>query len=66
MNYTTHEVAQKLGMTKDTLFYYEKEGLLPQIERDEMNRQIYSESDISIFLSLNMEGKTLYQSEKIF
>lgn len=51
MNYTTHEVAQKLGITKDTLFYYEKEGLLPQIERDEMNRRIYSESDIEwIFL----------------
>ena len=51
MNYTTHEVAQKLGITKDALFYYEKEGLLPQIERDEMNRRIYSESDIEwIFL----------------
>lgn len=34
MNYTTNEVAQKLGITKDTLFYYEREGLLPQIERD--------------------------------
>ena len=43
MNYTTNEVAQKLGITKDTLFYYEREGLLPQIERDEMNRRIYSE-----------------------
>ncbi len=51
MNYTTNEVAQKLGITKDTLFYYEREGLLPQIERDEMNRRIYSESDIEwIFL----------------
>ena len=40
MNYTTNEVAQKLGITKDTLFYYEREGLLPQIERDEMNRRI--------------------------
>lgn len=29
MNYTTNEVAQKLGITKDTLFYYEREGLLP-------------------------------------
>lgn len=27
MSYTTNEVARKLGITKDTLFYYEKEGL---------------------------------------
>ena len=51
MNYTTNEAAQKLGITKDTLFYYEKEGLLPEIKRDEMNRRMYSESDIEwIFL----------------
>lgn len=51
MNYTTNEAAQKLGIAKDTLFYYEREGLLPKIERDEMNRRIYSESDIEwIFL----------------
>lgn len=31
MSYITNEAAQKLGITKDTLFYYEKEGLLPKI-----------------------------------
>lgn len=51
MSYTTNEVAKKLGITKDTLFYYEKEGLLPLIKRDKLNRRIYSESDIEwIFL----------------
>lgn len=51
MSYTTNEVALKLGITKDTLFYYEREGLLPLIERDKLNRRIYSESDIEwIFL----------------
>lgn len=46
MEYTTSEVAKKLGITKDTLFYYEKEGLLPVIERDKFKRRIYSESDV--------------------
>lgn len=46
MNYTTKQVAEKLGISKDTLFYYEKEGLLPKIKRDELKRRIYTESDI--------------------
>lgn len=71
MNYTTHKVAQKLGITKDTLFYYEKVELLPQIERDEMNRRIYSESDIEwIFFNplftgyryADVQNKTIYFS----
>lgn len=46
MNYTTKQVADKLGVTKDTLFYYEKEGLLPTIKRDELHRRLYTQSDI--------------------
>lgn len=46
MNYSAKEAAEKLGITKDTLFYYEKEGILPVITRDEANRRVYSESDI--------------------
>ena len=51
MTYTTNEAAKKLGISKDTLLYYEKEGLLPVIKRDTQNRRIYSETDIDwIFL----------------
>lgn len=46
MMYKTSEVAKKLGITKDTLFYYEKEGLLPEIARDKLMRREYSDSDI--------------------
>lgn len=46
MSYSAKEAAKKLGITKDTLRYYEKEGLLPVIARDEANRRVYSESDI--------------------
>lgn len=51
MSFTAGEVATKLGLTKDGLRYYEKEGLLPPIARDESGHRAYSESDIEwIFL----------------
>jgi len=51
MSYTAGEVAAKLGLTKDGLRYYEKEGLLPPIVRDKSGHRVYSESDVEwIFL----------------
>jgi len=51
MSYTISEVATKLGLTKDTLYYYEKEGLLPPIARDKSGHRKYSDSDLEwIFL----------------
>ena len=51
MSYTAGEVAKKLGITKDSLRYYEKEGLLPPIERDSSGHRVFSDSDIDwIFL----------------
>lgn len=46
MAYTAGEVAKKLGLTKDGLRYYEKEGLLPPIERDVSGHRAYSEADV--------------------
>ena len=51
MSYTTGEMAAKFGLTKDGLRYYEKEGLLPPIARNESGHRVYSESDAEwIFL----------------
>ena len=51
MSYTTGEVAKKLGLTKDGLRYYEKEGLLPPIKRNQSGHRSYSEADVEwIFL----------------
>ena len=51
MSYTAGEVAAKLGLTKDGLRYYEKEGLLPPIARDGSGHRAYTESDVEwIFL----------------
>jgi len=46
MTYTTKEVSTKLGINKDTLRYYEREGLIPPIEKDKAGHRIYSDSDI--------------------
>ena len=51
MSYSAGEAAKKLGLSKDCLRYYEKEGLLPSIGRDPSGRRVYTESDIEwIFL----------------
>lgn len=44
---TTHEVEQLLGLTKQTLIYYEKEGLITPL-RNENNYRDYSQDDIDI------------------
>ena len=51
MSYTAGEAAKKLGITKDSLRYYEKEGLLPPISRNASGHRVFSDSDIDwIFL----------------
>ncbi len=44
--YTIEQVAQRTGMTKRTLRYYEEMGLLPPTGRTEGNYRRYSDEDI--------------------
>lgn len=46
--YTIEQVAQRTGMTKRTLRYYEEMGLLPPTGRTEGNYRRYSEEDIRL------------------
>lgn len=41
------EVAKQLGMSIDTLRYYEKEGLLANIQRSSSGTRYYGEKDLS-------------------
>ncbi len=41
------ETSNLLGLSTDTLRYYEKSGLLPVISRNESGRRIYDEQDLS-------------------
>lgn len=46
MTYSISEVAQKMGVSVHTLRYYDKEGLLPFVER--LNgRRVFKDSDFS-------------------
>jgi len=46
--YTIKEVADKLGISKQTLFRYEKKGIFPQPKRNLINRwRQYTEEDVN-------------------
>ncbi|MCV9887939.1 MerR family transcriptional regulator [Metabacillus halosaccharovorans] len=45
--YSISEVAKELDLTVYTLRYYDKEGLMPFVERSSSGTRIFKESDIS-------------------
>ena len=55
----THDVEIQLGITKQTLVYYEKEGLINP-SRDENNYRHYTQNDIEI-----LQGILLLRSLEI-
>ncbi|MFV0394746.1 MAG: MerR family transcriptional regulator [Coprobacillaceae bacterium] len=46
MRYLIGEVAEKMSLTIYTLRYYDKQGLLPFVKRDENGRRIFASRDI--------------------
>lgn len=46
MDYGIKTMAQKAGLTEYTLRYYEREGLLPPVERDGNGRRRFSDRDL--------------------
>ncbi len=45
MFYTVSEMAKIMNVTPSTLRYYDREGLLPQVERTESGIRMFKESD---------------------
>ena len=59
---TIDEVARHFHMTKSKLRYYEKNGVIREIARDEVGNRIYTVSDliwIEFFLNLKETGMSL-------
>ncbi|WP_374955140.1 MerR family transcriptional regulator [Paenibacillus sp. PCH8] len=59
MTYSISEVAKKLDLTVYTLRYYDKEGLMPFIERTTSGTRLFKDSDIDflkIIQCLKMTG----------
>lgn len=45
MNYTIKQVAEKMGVTIPTLRYYDKEGLLPFIDKKPNGTRVFKDED---------------------
>ncbi|RIM75253.1 MerR family transcriptional regulator [Staphylococcus xylosus] len=48
--YTTKEIVEKTGFSKDTLRYYEKIGVISNISRDKNNYRQYTEQNLNWLL----------------
>ena len=48
MMYSIQDVSKKTGLTAYTLRYYEKEGLLPGVERSSSGFRQYSDADLEL------------------
>ena len=46
MVYTVGEMAKKIGVAPSTLRYYDKEGLLPFVERSGGGMRMFKDSDL--------------------
>lgn len=62
MTLTIHETADRFNITYDALRFYEKRGLLTDINRDKNGRRIYSDAnldDLDKLLHLRRLGATV-------
>ncbi|MCK6074288.1 MerR family transcriptional regulator [Paenibacillus silvae] len=62
MMFSIHETSERSGLSKDTIRYYEKIGLLPRAERKASRHRVYSEQDIqtmSLITCLKKTGMSL-------
>ncbi len=58
MNYTIGEMAEKIGVAPSTLRYYDKEGLLPFVERNSSGIRIFKDSDMDWLAIIECLKKT--------
>ena len=62
MEYTIKEVTKKYNLTASTLRYYEKEGLLPKIKKNQSNQRVYHDDDLQwldIIMCMRKTGMTI-------
>ena len=64
MGFTIKQVAEKMNLTVYTLRYYEKEGLLPFVHRDNTGNRSFNENDLewlSVICCLKNTGMPIKQ-----
>ena len=47
MRYSIGQVAEKLAVPPSTLRFYDKKGLLPFVDRDEVGRRSFKDNDLN-------------------
>lgn len=52
MSYSIGQVATELGVSVDTLRYYDKSGLLPFVRRDQNGRRQFTDNDIHLMRTI--------------
>ena len=57
-NYTIKDAAKIMNVPASTIRYYDKEGLLPFMERLESGYRIFSESDLAMLRTIDCLKKT--------
>lgn len=60
--YTITEVGKLTGLPASTLRYYEEEGILPQVDRNDIGRRVYSEEVLAwleLVLALKNTGMSI-------
>lgn len=65
MFYTVGEMAKKLGVAPSTLRYYDKEGLLPFVERSNGGTRVFKETDYEWLKVIECLKKTGMQLKDI-
>lgn len=48
MNYTISQAAKKMNLTIYTLRYYDREGLLSNVERDKSGKRIFTKDSMEM------------------
>ena len=68
MLYTVNEMAKRLGVAPSTLRYYDKEGLLPFIERSDGGIRMFKDTDfewLSIIECLKKTGMPIKEIKQV-
>jgi DNA-binding transcriptional MerR regulator len=66
--YSIQEVEKKYGVPASTLRFYEKEGIIPKINRDVGGRRVYTEQDLErlqMVLALKNTGMSIDEIKEL-
>lgn len=67
MNYTINEVSKKYNISTYTLRYYDKEGLLPFVKRNEKGNRVFEDKDfewLNIICTLRNSNMSISEIKK--